>query len=191
MWINYSYAQWEPAADNEQLRSTADLIMDERGMTNGGDSKRSWPTPAEWATLFRSARAIQATGRCYLLNGQEPQRGRAIPRAARLWNIANYLLIKGHCTFMHISGRAEYGKLLAYPEYRIPIGHPVGAPLEQGGVWERAYSNGLVLVNPSDSAAEVPLEGAYTDDRGLAVTSPVKLAPHRGAVLILADHPGR
>jgi len=108
-----------------------------------------------------------------------------------LWNIANYLLMKERCTFMHISGRQEYGMLLAYPEYRVAIGHPTAAPLEQGGGWERAYSNGLVLVNPGDSAAEVPLDGSYADDRGQAVTSPVKLGPHRGAVLILADHPGR
>ena len=184
MWINFSYERWEPAADNARLASAADLIMDERGVTNWGQTGRQWPAPADWLAILRSTRALEAAGRCYLMNGQEPERGRNIPRSARLWNIANYLLLKERCTFMHISGVQEYGKLLVYPEYEIPIGHPVGPPSEQEGVWRRAYSNGLVLVNPEDTPATVVLDGSYTDDRGKAVASPVELGPHSAAILL-------
>jgi putative glycosyl hydrolase-like family 15 (GHL15) protein len=189
MWMNFSYEFWESAADNWRLMSTADLIMDERGVTNWGNKPRPWATPSEWDAIFHSTRAFEAAGHCYLLNGQEPRFGSAIPRPARLWNIANYLLIKDRCTFMHISGWQEYGKVLDYPEYGIPIGHPTGPPIEEHGAWRRSYSNGIVLVNPDQAPAAVPLGAAYTDERGRPAGSVLRLAPHAGAVLLSAARP--
>ena len=101
-----------------------------------------------------------------------------------MWNVANYLLMKGRCTFLHISGVQEYGELLTYPEYRVPIGRPTAGPRKRGGVWWRAYSNGLVLVNPRNAAAEVRVDETYTDDSGRPITSPVRLSAHGAAILI-------
>jgi dienelactone hydrolase len=70
----------------------------------------------------------------------------------RLWVLANYLLVKGSHTYINIetSQDAEW-----FPEYDLPIGHPLDAPVAtiQGretdtGLYWRPYSGGLVLVNP-------------------------------------------
>ena len=81
-------------------------------------------------------------------------------------------------------GVGQYGSLHVYPEYRLPIGHPVGRAVEQGGIWRRNYSNGVALVNPGDSPTSVVLDGVYADDRGRAVVSPVTIPPKGGVVLI-------
>jgi hypothetical protein len=70
----------------------------------------------------------------------------------RLWVLANYLLVKGSHTYINIevSQDAEW-----FPEYDLPIGHPLEpAPasaqemVNDAGLYERAYSSGLVLINP-------------------------------------------
>jgi len=138
MWINFSYDFSAPFDENLRLMSTAELVLDERGVTNWGYGRRAVPTRSEWELIFRAATAIQTAGRCYDLNGEEPHPANAIRRRDRLWIVANYLLLKGRCTFMYISGSrhgvGQYGSLHVYPEYRLPIGHPVGRAVEQGGI---------------------------------------------------------
>jgi hypothetical protein len=63
------------------------------------------------------------------------------------------------------------------------VGAPSGPPVETGGVWRRQFANGLVLVNPTDSATvNVPLGGRYLQPNGSVVTSAV-LGPHTGLTL--------
>ncbi|MBN1203253.1 MAG: DNRLRE domain-containing protein [Anaerolineae bacterium] len=77
----------------------------------------------------------------------------------RLWTLANYLLVKGNYTYINldVTQGAEW-----FPEYDLPIGYPLANPpasiqgaLNSAGLYARAYSNGLVLVNPDP--AGVPL----------------------------------
>ncbi len=80
----------------------------------------------------------------------------------RLWMLANYLLVKGRHTYINIetSQDAEW-----FPEYDLPIGHPLDEPVSsvQGremnsGLYGRAYSGGLVLVNPDPNGARHTVE---------------------------------
>ncbi|MBN1964008.1 MAG: hypothetical protein JW910_05145 [Anaerolineae bacterium] len=82
---------------------------------------------------------------------------------ARLFSLASYLLVKGNRTFINL----DLGMGVEWlPEYDIAIGSPTQnagslADLYRAdlGVYARTYSNGLVLVNPSQQPVTVLLEG--------------------------------
>lgn len=84
----------------------------------------------------------------------------------RLFLLGSYLLVKGHHTYLNFefSSEPEW-----FPEYEIPIGTPVGGiPPSISTMWRsdwelytRTYSNGLVLVNPSDKLQEVVFQKTY------------------------------
>lgn len=85
---------------------------------------------------------------------------------ARNFYIANYLLVKGTRTFVNL----ELGQDPEwFPEYDIPIGAPTDSlPVNVDGwrdaatgLYRRAYSNGMVVVNPTNSTLTMNLGKTY------------------------------
>ena len=82
------------------------------------------------------------------------------------------------------------GGLGLWPEYDADVGHPVGEPMlnAESGVWSRAYSKGLALVNPTakratfTAAAGTKCNDLYGKERGSAM----QLKPGSGLVLLRA-----
>jgi len=84
----------------------------------------------------------------------------------RMFLLGSYLLVKGSHTYINLefSSEPEW-----FPEYEIPIGNPVGGiPPSNSSLWRsdwgiyaRTFSNGLVLVNPSDQTREVVFQKTY------------------------------
>jgi hypothetical protein len=86
-----------------------------------------------------------------------------------------------------LDGGQDYGSLILFPEYSIPIGHPTEPMVKTQGVWGRKYSGGLTLVNPHSTAKTVALpEGSYVDVNGNAVGSVVTMERQTGLVLLNA-----
>jgi hypothetical protein len=168
MGINYSYTPVVSWSLNLSLMSLPDLLFDEAGVTNNGVAGDNVASGSKWQLIFRAARQVQGQGVCYELNGEEPQETRQIPLDEREWIIANYLLIKGRCTFVYITGYRvdpsqsnpvgpgdlvqDYGDYYPFPEYRLRVGSPLAPARSLAGLWSRPYTGGLVLVNPTDSA---------------------------------------
>ncbi|HTW31622.1 MAG TPA: putative glycoside hydrolase [Candidatus Sulfotelmatobacter sp.] len=192
MQVNVSYEFGYSREVNLQLMTTADLLFDERGFSNYG-SPPDVPPPAQWERIFDVLEYVQAKGVCYTTNGEESELTSEIPQSARLWVIANYLLVKNDCTYMYISGflaggGQDYGSLILFPEYSIQIGHPTGAISKTDGVYERVYSGGLTLVNPYHATATVTLpSGAYVDVNGNPVGPTVTMEAQTGLVLLKAE----
>lgn len=74
------------------------------------------------------------------------------------------------------------------PLYNMPIGTPTQTAstvvgYNRGGWYQRDYTNGTVLVNPSGSSVTVALGGTYRDVNGQTMTS-ITLTPWSGAVLV-------
>ena len=104
--------------------------------------------------------------------------------------IANYLLVKNSCTYMYMtgfgaSGGQDYGALIQFPEYSIQIGHALGEREKRQGIWMRAFSGGLALVNPSNKTAVVKLPpGNWGDVNGNPVGPEVTMGHQTGVVLL-------
>ena len=189
MQVNVTYQFGEPRADNLRLMTTTDLLFDERGFTNWGSIERHVTTPPEWEGIMNAIEYVQSKGVCYMTNGEEPGHSIKISQAERLWVLANYLLVKNQCTYVYMTGLSNgqqgYGSLITFPEYSTAIGHATGAMTKTQGVWERTYSGGLTLVNPSNATATVTLPpGNYVDVNGNAVTSPVTMTRQTGEILL-------
>ena len=71
------------------------------------------------------------------------------------------------------------------PYWDVPIGVPSGAYAKVGGVYQRSFTNGRVLVNPTTATLSVGLGGSYVNLDGATVTS-VTLAPHTAEILTVA-----
>ncbi len=82
----------------------------------------------------------------------------------RLYYLGNYLLVKGHHTYLDYFSNG--GPFEWYPEWETDLGAPtttgaVAADLLKNGVYRRDFAHGSVLVNPSSTPATVELGGTY------------------------------
>ena len=192
MQVNVSYEFGYPIGVNLQLMTTTDLLFDERGFTNYG-SPPDVPTPTQWEQIMAVLQYVESNGVCYMTNGEESDLTANIPQSARLWAIANYLLVKNRCTYMYMTGfnadgGQDYGSLITFPEYSIQIGHPTSAMKRTRGVWARAYSGGLAIVNPYLAAATVTLpSGSWVDVNGNPVGPTLTMEGQTGQVLLKAQ----
>jgi hypothetical protein len=84
----------------------------------------------------------------------------------RLYYLGNYLLVKGHHTYLDYFAQ---GPLEWYPEWQLDLGAPSGlaaadaAALLTGGIYRRDYAKGSVLVNPSAVPVTVALGGTFQE----------------------------
>lgn len=192
MQVNVSYEFGYSAEVNLLLMTTADLLFDERGFTNYG-TPPNVPPPAQWEQIMTVLQYVQSKGVCYMTNGEESTLTADIPQSARLWVISNYLLVKNSCTYMYMTGftadgAQDYGSLITFPEYSIPIGHATSEIKKEHGVWVRTYSGGVALVNPDYATATVTLPpGAYVDVNGNSVGPTVMMGGQTGQVQLNAQ----
>lgn len=178
---------------NLQLMTTADLLFDERGFTEFGNPP-ALPTPEHWQVIVDKIDHVHAKGLCYMLENEIPGTNDDIAPAQRQWAMGNYLLVKSarkdgrNCDYMYMTGQQDYGYLVKSDDYKIAAGHPLGKRFATQGIWERKYSGGLALVNPSLSAARIRLpRGSWTDISGNPVGKTVKLAGQTALVLLKAN----
>lgn len=68
------------------------------------------------------------------------------------------------------------------PYDRVDVGTPLGPFAKVGGVYQRAFTKGLALVNPTEVAVTVPLPQPMTTMDGTTVSS-LTMAPNTGEVL--------
>ena len=104
---------------------------------------------------------------------------------ARLYGLASYLLGKqGPHDFFYYAIHPASWPPIWFPEWETRIGHPIGDRYKAQGVWQRSYSKGKVLANPSSDAYVIDLGGAHQTISGAIVTS-LLLGAHEGAILLL------
>ncbi len=146
-----------PTADNVlqviQLSREADLTLDEAGVTQYG-----WITKANWRAELKWALALSSTGRCFwdldnIGSGREPVLQTA---TQRMWDVANYLLTKGPCSYITINAPPGYGYVQSYPEESVDYGFPLDVATERpDGSWVRHFSKVTVIVGPNVWQAEI------------------------------------
>jgi hypothetical protein len=88
----------------------------------------------------------------------------------RMYNLANYLLIKGEKTYYNlVFGENFYDRLIFFPEYLIDLGsYNGGIPSDIAqlydqsiGLFTREYANGRVFVNPTWDEIAFDLDDDY------------------------------
>jgi hypothetical protein len=104
--------------------------------------------------------------------------------AYRLYALASFLLGNSGHSYFYFTANQSDAATLDSPLYHLPLGTPTGAYAKLGGLYQRSFSNGRVLVNPTTATVSLALGGSYRTAAGTAVTS-VRLAPHTAQILTL------
>jgi Hypothetical glycosyl hydrolase family 15 len=156
-------------------------------------------TPDDWQLELTRALALVKRGKIVIAQSY-PAAGDV---QARMFDLASYLLIKGARTYVNFPQGIEVDW---FPEFGIDLGAAVDPPglRQQDGAFLRRFANGLVAVNPGDTAVTLQLDGTYervvphgggrVPDSGqlpagwglgeTPVSGTLTLAPREGAVLI-------
>ena len=136
--LNYSFTAAVRLSMQNQLVDTADLWLDECGVTQCG---RKAPPAASWAAIHSMIHGFPG---CYFSNNEM----NTSDAAMRGWALANYLLERGSCSYLSIERPQQYGTLLDFPEYHLDPGLPLEGAHLVSGRWVRRYSNVTVMVDP-------------------------------------------
>ncbi len=97
---------------------------------------------------------------------------------------ASYLLGKNgaHTYFQFDAGDPAYSN---DPILNAPIGAPVEAYTKlSSGIYQRKFSRGLVLVNPTNEQKKTALDGAYKSLQGNPVDAGITMGPRTGIILL-------
>jgi hypothetical protein len=137
-------------------------------------------TDSMWSSLMAQAANIQAGGAMYLANTY----GSTSDTSAMAYARASFLLAwngaAGGASFWD-AGLADP----ANPVWTVEIGSPSGSRYQVGAGWERVYSGGIALVDPSSSSAQTfSLNGTYRASDGSTVSGSITLQPGTGTVLV-------
>jgi Hypothetical glycosyl hydrolase family 15 len=89
-----------------------------------------------------------------------------------------------HAYFSFQGARAD--DYMASEELGVALGLPVGRYFPTYGVYARHFQHGLVVVNPGNTARELPLARVYVTPAGETLTR-LMLVPHTGQILLMAD----
>ena len=142
--LNYSFTTAVKPSIQSQLINTADLWLDECGVTRCG---RGAPPASFWAATHSMIHGFYG---CYFSNNEMNTRDAAMRR----WALANYLLERGSCSYLSMERPQQYGTLLDFPEYHLDPGLPLEAAHLVSGRWVRRYSHVTVMVNPRTGSFE-------------------------------------
>ncbi len=117
--------------------------------------------PSDWQAATDELLKLAAADRIMILQNYLSA---STDVATRLYYLGNYLLVKGHHTYLDYfaSGPLEW-----YPEWSVDLGAPKTSgttdvtTLASGGVYRRDFAKGSVLVNPTESPVTVTLGATY------------------------------
>lgn len=143
----------EDIDDAIQLAEAADVAMDETGVTQWG-----WITPAMWNAQTAMALALVKDGKCvWFIDDEGPGKTpQVVTDAERLYDVANYYLTKGACSYITINAPPGYGYILPHPDADMNLGMPLDDATEQpDGTWVRHFENATVTVNPNTQTATI------------------------------------
>jgi len=151
-----------------------------------------WVIEERWE---RQISALEHTGeqnKLYFAMAQN----RGLNRQDTLYNIASYLMGKKNdkAFFFNegVDGNVYSNFVTDYNTfkdiYTAPIGVPTGARYKQDNLWQRNFTGGRVLVNPTYSSYTASLDKNYKKLDGTVAAS-VTLNGHEGIILLLDTTP--
>jgi hypothetical protein len=175
---------FDPAAPSEQLFGGIYGAIGEAWLKNPGSSATSFPTEAAWQ---QNVDALVDAG----------NRGRTVMAMTKTWGggtatdldawhrfaLASFLLgTNGGSYFEFSSANNQAGIVNDSPYEHVNIGMPTGAYTKNGNVYQRSFTTGMALVNPTTTTNSVSLSQTYCDLNGSKVNS-VTLGPDGADVL--------
>ena len=148
-------------------------------------SAGSYETEAQWKQEIDFLADANTAGSVALTMTKTWGGGTAAQKEAyRQYALASFLLGNGGHSYFYFSADRPDAGTADSPLYHLPLGSPTGPYTHPSGVYQRAFTNGRVVVNPSTATVRLALGAAYRTPSGGSVTS-VTLPPHTAQILTL------
>ncbi len=154
LWIP-NVGVWNLPYDPSDYTNVDGVMIEDFAEYGAGSGTPSFLAPADWVTQMSRDISLANLNKIVIMQDYPS----AAPSAGfeRLFDTASYLLVKGNYSYLNMNAA---GPVQWWPEYNIPIGTPSQAlPSTSTGIagfwnsnwnaYERTYSNGIVLVNPT------------------------------------------
>jgi hypothetical protein len=155
-----------------------DGAMDEQWVKWGNRPGSGWRDEGSWARQVANVTDATAAGVTVLAITHSSNRDAA---AARYGYASALLASRGRVLF---ESTADYRGAPWFADYDTDLGAPSGPmSADPSGVRRRAFSRGLVLVNPTDAPQAADFGGTYGGD-GLRRATSARLAPHAALILV-------
>jgi hypothetical protein len=108
-----------------------------------------------------------------------------------LYALASFLLGTDGRSYFYFSAASSEPPISVVP-WSVNIGDPSGAYSLQDGAYQRPFTQGRVLVNPTAGQVSVPLSGTYAAMDGTQVSGSLVMPPYTGQILraMAASTPG-
>jgi len=152
--------------------------MEEMFTKYGTTAGTGYFTGADWDAQLALAKETQGLGKIFLGVSHS---ARVDQDAARYGWATTLLAATGNASFaMH----TDYTNEAWFAEYDYDLGAATGAETKiAGGIHRRAFTRGLVLVNPTNTSVSVSFGGSYRGS-GLTSRTSAVMAPHTGLILL-------
>jgi Hypothetical glycosyl hydrolase family 15 len=169
---------FDPSAPSEQILDGIDGGIAETWLRTAGQSVDSYPGLRAWKM---DVDMLGATDKSVFV--ETKLWTRATDQEAEAWRVfaaASFLLGTDGDAYFAFSRSRTGDEVTAAPA--PAIGSPVSAYERNGDVFERTFTGGMVVVNPTGGSSTVELGGDYRDASGNLVRS-LSLGPHSAAIL--------
>ena len=171
-------------------RASSEVLLD---AANGGIAE-SWLRASTWSITKHRSEAEWRRDVDLIVDAEG--RGDAVVTLTKVWTsgttaqkdawheyaLASFLMGSGGRSRFSFSYDRNAPATSDHPWWHVNIGTPSARYGKINGVYQRPYTAGKVLVNPTDAPVTVSLGAAYTDFRGNRMSS-LTLPPHSGKVL--------
>jgi hypothetical protein len=168
-----------------QLLDPSGAAMAELWLRAPGASVTSYPSETKWLADVEMLAAAESHGQSVMTTTKLWVSATAAQQAQ--WHkfaLSSFLLAAGGDSyFSFLEDRSNAALVQDYTWDHVDIGTPEGPFQQNGTLYDRFFSNGVVVANPTDAAETVTLPGSYTNLDGVDVSSEI-LAPDSGDVFV-------
>lgn len=173
---------------NASLLGPLDAGHDEIWLRGGSQSVTKYPTEKEWLRSVNML--VDAGSKGEQVQVQTKLWTTATAAQAAAWHrfvVASFLLGTDGNSYLNFSLNQTLAALTADSPYdRVDVGTPVGSFAKAAGVYQRQFTGGIAMVNPTTVSVTVPLSALYRTLDGVSVTGSIVLGPNSGQVLTVA-----
>lgn len=171
-------------SSNAPLLGVLDAAHDEIWLRGGSTGVTRYPTEKQWLQYVNMLVDIGSRGEQAMIQTKVWVPATAAQLDAwHRYTVASFLLGTDGRSYLNFSSAQTMPQMTADSPYdRVDVGSPLGAYAKVAGVYQRTFTKGIAMVNPTAASIAVPLAAAYRNLDGAVVTS-VVLGPNSGQVL--------
>ncbi len=184
--LGYGARYFDPTQASRPLVSPLDGAMAEVFVRGPQDSVTRFRSESEWEAEIKMLRDVEAQGKAAMTVTK--MWAPATPAQVNQWHrytVATFLLgSNGRSMMCFLRDKSTTSTMMDHPYNRVDPGTPTASYSRVGASYQRPFTHGLVVANPTSAAVSVSLSGSYRTMDGATVSGAITIPAHDGQVLV-------